>query len=344
MDDLLKQLSEAVGVSGAEKEVRLLIRNLIEPYVDEWHVDALGNLIALKKGDGSSTLRVMVDAHMDEVGFMITEIEGSGAAKFEVVGGFDDVALLGKVVQVGAQKVPGVIGARPIHLLKAGERTQVVKRESLRIDIGALTKEESAGKMKIGDRATFLTAYQELNNHALGKALDNRASCAILIELLRGERYPFDLYATFTVQEEIGTNGALVASYAVQPDLALVLECTPAYDLPNPSDVATNVALGKGAVVYVMDNRTIQDPRLVSHIMHTADAQGISFQIRQPGGGGTNTGSIQRASAGIPAATLATPGRYLHSPASLINLNDYAAVRQLANATLRSLTPTLLQF
>lgn len=339
MDDLLKQLSEAVGVSGTEKEVRLLIRNLIQPHVDEWRVDALGNLIALKKGDGSSPHRVMVDAHMDEVGLMITEIDGNGAAKFEAVGGFDDTALLGKVVQVGSQKLPGVIGARPIHLLKATERSQIVRRESMRIDIGALTKEEGASKMKVGDRATFLTTYQEFHNHALGKALDNRAACAILISLLRGERYPFDLYAAFTVQEEIGTNGALVASYAVQPDLALVLECTPAYDLPNPADLPTNVALGKGAVVYVMDNRTIQDPRLVSHIMQTADSQGIPFQIRQPGGGGTNTGSIQRAAAGIPVATLATPGRYLHSPASLINLNDFAAVQQLAEATLRTLIP-----
>jgi endoglucanase len=158
-----------------------------------------------------------------------------------------------------------------------------------------------------------------------------------LIELLRGERYPFDLIASFTVQEEIGLRGAAVAVYGAKPDVALVLECTPAYDLPNKNDVSANVILGKGPSVYVMDSRTIQDPRLVAHITRTATAAGIPFQIRQPGGGGTNTGAIQRKHGGIPAATLATPARYCHSPVSMINLDDYANVVRLADAVLRGL-------
>ncbi|HEX6385377.1 MAG TPA: M42 family peptidase, partial [Anaerolineae bacterium] len=267
MNELLKQLTEAVGVASAEKEVRLLIRDLIADHVDEWQVDTLGNLLAVKKGTGESDLRVMVDAHMDEVGLMVTSIESNGTLKFTGVGGFDNRALLGKVVQVGPKKHIGVIGARPIHLLKSNQRNSVVKMDDMRIDVGAKNKEAASKKVKVGDCAAFVTPYQELGPAAIGKAFDNRAGCAVLVELLRAEPYPFDLHAAFTVQEEVGLRGAQVAAYAIEPDVALVLECTPAYDLPNEKDVSPNVALGKGPAVYVMDSRTIQDPRLVAHVL-----------------------------------------------------------------------------
>jgi endoglucanase len=344
MNDLLKQLTEAVGVSGDEKEVRLLIRDLIKDHVDEWRVDAIGNLIALQRSqENGNGLRVMVDAHMDEVGLMITEVDSNGTLRFSGVGGFDDRALLGKVVQVGRKKLTGVIGARPIHLLKASERDNVVKMDSMRIDVGAKDKDDANGKVKAGDRAAFVTPYEELEETAIGKAFDNRAGCAALVELLRKGPYPFDLYACFTVQEEVGLRGAAVAAYGVKPDVALVLECTPAYDLPNKRDVSPNVALGKGPSIYVMDATTIQDPRLVSHITRTAAAHNIPFQIRQPGGGGTDTGAIQRANGGTPAATIAVPGRYAHTPAMMISLDDYHNVVRLAEAVLRGLTPELIK-
>jgi tetrahedral aminopeptidase len=343
MNELLKQLTEAVGVSGDEKEIRRLIRDLIADQVAEWRVDALGNLIARKPGTGESSLRVLVDAHMDEVGLMITDVDSNGTLQFETVGGFDDRALLGKVVQVGPKKLPGVIGARPIHLLKPNQRREIVKAEAMRIDIGAKNKDEAAGKVKIGDRAAFVTDYEELGDTAVGKAFDNRAGCAALIELLRAEPYPFDLYASFTVQEEVGLRGARVVAYDIAPDAALILECTPAYDLPNEKDVSPNVALGRGPSIYVMDAGTIQDPRLVSHITRTAAAEQIPFQIRQPGGGGTNTAAIQKTGPGVPAATIAVPGRYAHTPAMLISLADYHNVVKLADAALRRLTPELLQ-
>lgn len=343
MNELLRQLTEAVGVSSVEKEVRLLIRDLIAESVDEWRVDTMGNLIALKRGTGQFDLRVLVDAHMDEVGLMITEIDSSGMLKFEGVGGFDDRALLGKVVQVGPKKLTGVIGARPIHLLKGKQYDAVVKRDAMRIDIGATNKESASGKVKIGDVAAFVTQYEELGPTAIGKAFDNRAGCAALIELLRADPYPFDLVAAFTVQEEVGLRGAEVAAYGEKPDAALVLECTPAYDLPNKDDVSPNVSLGQGPSIYVMDRGTIQDPRLVSHITRTATEGDIPFQIRQPGGGGTNTAVIQRLHGGIPAATIAVPGRYAHTPAMMINLDDYANVVKLAEATLRTLTPDIIR-
>ncbi len=343
MNELLKNLTEVVGVSGEEKEIRRLIRDLIADHVDEWHVDAMGSLIATKKGTGVSDLRVLVDAHMDEVGLMITEIGSDGMLKFAPIGGFDARSLLGKVVQVGPQKLTGVIGAKPIHLLGPGQYDSVVKVDAMRIDIGAKNKDAANGKVKVGDRAAFVTEYEELGVTAVAKAFDNRAGCAALIELLRAKPYPFDLIASFSVQEEVGLRGAEVAAYSVQPDAALVLECTPAYDLPNENDVSPNVALGKGPSIYVMDRGTIQDPRLVAHITRTAAANDLPYQIRQPGGGGTNTATIQRAGAGIPAATIAVPGRYAHTPVMMINLDDYANVVKLTEATLRSLTADIVK-
>ncbi|MAT99772.1 MAG: peptidase M42 [Anaerolineaceae bacterium] len=343
MNELLKNLTEAVGVSGEEKEVRLLIRDLIADHVDEWHVDAMGNLIALKKGTGAPDLRVMVDAHMDEVGLIVTDYDSNGTLKFSGVGGFDDRALLGKVVQVGPKKITGVIGARPVHLLNATQRNTITKMDAMRIDIGAKNKDAASSKVDIGDRAAFVTEYEELGPTAVGKAFDNRAGCAALIELLRERPYPFDLIATFTVQEEVGLRGATTAAYGVKPDVALILECTPAYDLPNKKDESPNVALGKGPSIYVMDSGTLQDPRLVSLITQTAANYNIPFQIRRPGGGGTNTSVIQRVHGAIPAATIAVPGRYAHTPAMMINLDDYANVVKLAKATLLNLTVDIVK-
>ena len=343
MNELLKNLTEAVGVASYEHEVRLLILDLIKEHVDEWHVDAMGNLIALKKGTGASDLRVLVDAHMDEVGLMITGYDSNGTLKFEPVGGFNARTLLGKVVQVGPKKLAGVIGARPVHLLKANQRNSVVKIADMRIDIGAKKKETAEGKVKVGELAAFVTEYEEVGPCAIGKAFDNRAGCAALVKLLQAAPYPFDLTASFSVQEEVGLRGATVVGYSVNPDVAFVLESTPAYDLPNKDDASPNVALGKGPSIYVMDGVTIQDPRLVSHITKTAVAHNIPFQIRRPGGGGTNTAAIQRSQGGIPAATIAVPGRHAHTPTMMINLEDYANVVTLAEAVLRSLTPDIVK-
>lgn len=337
MNQLLRQLTEAAGVSSDEKEIRLLIRDLVVELVDNWQVDNLGNLIVTKKGTGDSDLHVLVDAHMDEVGMMITGFDRDGTCKFMTVGGIDSRSLLGKVVQVGPNKINGVIGARPIHLLKADQRDKVVKVDAMRIDIGAKSKAGAARKVNPGDTATFFTKYEESGDIAFGKAFDDRAGCAAMIELLMSDPFPFDLTAAFTVQEEVGLRGAQVVAYATNPDVALVLECTPAFDLPNKRDISPNVAIGKGPSIYVMDAGTIQDPRLVSHITRTAEAHDIPFQIRQPGGGGTNSAAIQRAAGAVPVATIATPGRYVHSPVSMISLNDFQNVVSLVDASLRSL-------
>jgi endoglucanase len=213
----------------------------------------------------------------------------------------------------------------------------------MRIDIGARHRSSAKRHVAIGDTATFTTKYEEYGATAVGKAFDDRAGCAVLIELLQAGPFPFDLVAAFTVQEEVGLRGAQVAAYTATPDVAFVLECTPAYDLPTKEDRSPNVSLGKGPAVYVMDNVTMQDPRLVSHIIRTAEMNGIPFQIRQPGGGGTNTGAIQRVHGGVAAATIAVPGRHAHTPNMMINLEDFAGTVALVKAVLSSLTPDVLE-
>ena len=335
MNELLKQLTEIPGVSGDEKAVRKAIKELIEPHVDDWWVDAMGNLIALKKGTGDSDLRIMIDAHMDEVGFLITDVMGDGTFKFSTVGGFDDRVLQGKLLQVGKKNIAGVIGGKPVHLSTTADRRRIVPNSSMRIDIGATSKESARGKVSVGEYATFMSEYTELDEVAIGKAFDDRAGCAIIIELLQGDPYPFDLYASFTVQEEVGLRGAHAAAASIEPDAAFVLDCTPAYDLPNPEDESPNVSLGRGPAIYVMDRGTIQDPRLIGYLMKTAEENDYRFQLRKPGGGGTNTSSIQRSGPGVASATISLPGRYLHGPHSMINLTDYDHMKGLLEAALR---------
>jgi endoglucanase len=350
VNELLQQLTTASGISGDEVEIRTLIRDLVEPLADEWRVDALGSIIALKKGTGQSNLKVMVDAHIDEVGLILTGIDSNGSLQFLPVGGLNPLMLAGQVVEIGRNKIRGVIGLKPVHLLNTrAEYSKIPALGSLRIDIGAKDKNEANSRVSVGDRATFFSEYLELGEDdefgrtALCKAFDNRAACAALIELLQGDPYPFDLYAAFTVQEEVGLRGAAVAAYGIEPDVAIIIECTPAYDLPNDQDRGSNTELGKGAALYVMDSQTIQDPRLVRHIMQAGSANDIPYQIRRPGGGGTNTGNVQRARAGCSAATIGLPGRHAHTGWMMISLKDYANYVRLTDAALRSLTRTVIE-
>ncbi len=336
--ELLQELSEAVGVSGGEEAVRKIVYDAVASDVDEIKTDTLGNLITLKKGQGRDPLKVMVAAHMDEIGLMITGHDSNGGLKFQSVGGVLDTALAGKRVQVGPKCVPGVIGIKPIHLSKGNEARQVVKKDSLRIDVGASSKDAAKEIAKIGDLATFLTPFSDLGPTFMGKALDDRAGCAALIQLVKGEPFSFDLYAVFTVQEEVGLRGARVAAYAIEPDAAFVLDCTPANDLPREKDVSPNTVLGKGPAIYIMGGRTFSDRRLVTLLTEAGDEEGIPYQMRQPGGGGTDAGTIQLARGGVPVVSVSVPGRYIHSPAAIINRQDFENTPRLVRAALSRLT------
>lgn len=347
----LKALSEAIGVSGDEGAVRKIVQDAIRGHVDEVRTDTLGNVIAVKKGTGRGVARIMLAAHMDEVGLMIVAIDTDGLLKFEAVGGLDDRVLLGKPVIVGAERIPGVIGVKPLHLLKGPEVEQVVKIDAMRIDIGAGSKETASRKVKPGDRATFSTACTVETRHAApalggtvrGKALDDRAGCAALIELVRGAPFAFDLHAAFTTQEEIGLRGARVAAHSVDPLAAFVLEGTICDDLPKEEEASPTTELGKGPAISLMDRTAIADRRLVDHLIATAEALGLPYQIKQPGIGGTDAGSIQLARAGVPSVTVSVPCRYIHSPAALMSLADFQNEITLLRAALERLTPSVLK-
>jgi endoglucanase len=346
---LLEELSLACAVSGDEGEVRKIVLDQVKGLADETTVDHLGNVLAICRGQAPGRLKVMLAAHMDEVGFMITQNEDreEGASRFEVVGGVDAGILLGKPVWIGREHVPGVIGPTPIHLTKAAERRRTVSIDSMRIDVGP----GNSGKVKVGDRATFATPFTRLGASLRGKALDDRLGVATLIELvrnysaMRSSPANIDLLAAFTVQEEIGLRGAQVSAYAFDPDLAIVLDCTPARDLPSwdgEENAQYNTRLGEGPAIYLADSATISDPRLVRHLIQTAEALNIPYQLRQPGGGGTDAGAIHKQRSGIPSVSVSVPGRYLHTPAGLVRLADWKNSLALVHAALSRLDRQIL--
>ena len=306
--------------------MRRLVLEAIGPHVDEVKVDTLGNVLAVKRAARRAAPRLLLAAHMDEVGLMIVDHDTDGSLRFEVVGGVSERVLLGKAVIVGPRRLPGVIGAAPVHLL-GGERLETVVRPGqMRIDIGAGNLDAARRQVAVGERATFATEFAVLGGTLRGKALDDRLGCASLIGLLRGGPYPVELHAAFTVQEEVGLRGARVAGYAVEPQAAIALDCTPANDLPDSrgrENTQYNARLGQGPVIYLADARTISDRRLVDYLRRLAEDAHLPYQIRQPGGGGTDAGAIQQTRAGVPVVSVSVPARYLHSPAALARAADW---------------------
>lgn len=337
--ELLEKLCNASAVSGDEGEVRKIVLEEAKPYADELRVDAVGNVLAIKKGKGENKLRVMLDCHMDEIGFMLVGEDGDGLYRFELVGGIDVRQLPGKQVLVGKNKTPGVIGARPIHLTTAEERQRKISLEQLRIDLGP------SGKAKVGDRAVFATRFRRVGPSIFAKAIDNRIGVAILLEMIKGEYNNLDLCLAFSVQEEIGLRGAKVAAHAFHPDLAFAIDSTPANDLPMHDDtenIAYNTRLGLGPAIYMADMGTLSDPRLIRFLAQVGSETGIPYQYRQPGGGGTDAGAIHKQLAGIPAVSVSVPGRYAHTSTLVSRTSDWEATLALFQAALPRITPELL--
>jgi len=342
---ILEKLSNEVGPSGREKAIRALIKAEIAELADRVEVDALGNLLAFKAGDGPEPrLKLMVSAHMDEIGFMVLHIEKSGLVRFGRVGGLDGRMLLSKRVVIGDDKTPGIIGLKPHHLTSDDEDERVPDIDDLAIDLGAEDDKAAGAKVKVGDYGTYATRFTALSDDPAwptvrGKAFDDRAGCTALIGLL-AQRYPVDLYAVFTVQEEVGLRGARVAGYRVAPDAAIALEGTVCDDTPKApdEDVSPVTQLGAGPAVTLMDRSLVSHPGMVRLLQETAAAEGIAIQYKQPALGGTDSGAIHLTRAGVPAVTVAIPCRYIHSPASILNLNDLTDTVKLVAAALQRVT------
>jgi putative aminopeptidase FrvX len=346
--DLLERLCNACAVTGEEREVRAIVLEqlhlLLPP--EQIKMDAMGNVLAVRPGQGTNRLRVMLAAHMDEVGFMLVQDEGDGIFRFENVGGVDSKQLAGKPVWVGRDRIPGVIGINPIHLTTSEERRRKISPETLRIDVGPL----NGARLKVGDRAVYATHFRRQGPSLIAKALDDRLGVATLLELLRTAPANVDLLAAFTVQEEIGLRGAGIAAYSLEPQLAIALDCTPAHDLPRwesgddrpLENTRYNARLGSGPAIYLVDRATISDPRLIRHLVDTAGLLGIPYQFRQAGGGGTDAGAIHQTRMGIPSVSVSVPARYLHTPASIARFSDWENTLALVLAALSRLTPEIL--
>lgn len=337
---LLEKLTSIIGVSGDEGEVRKVVLEQVKPYADDVRVDAMGNVLATRLGRGKNRLRVMLDAHMDEVGFMIVADEGEGIYRFQTVGGIDVRHLVGRQVFVGRERTPGVIGGKPIHLMEGDEYTRKVPLDGLRIDMGL------NGKAKVGDRAGFATQFRRVGPSIMAKSIDDRIGVATLIELFKHAPSNIDLCAAFTVQEEIGLRGAKVAAQYFNPYMAIAIDSTPANDLPlydGGENMNYNTKLGEGPAIYIADGSTLHDQRLVRFLAEVGDAEKIPYQFRQPGGGGTDSGAIQKALAGIPTVSVSVPHRYTHSPVSIARVEDWKNTLALLDAALKKIKPALLE-
>ncbi len=337
MIDLLKQLCRQNGVSGDEDAVRDFLREQAGPYADSIRTDALGNLIVFKKGRRSDGPKLLLAAHMDEVGLIVTRVTDEGFCKFDFVGGVDRRVAIGKPVVLGPEKIPGVIGLKAIHLVSREEGKKVPKTDSMYLDIGAADKDEALALVRPGTYGAFLGEPEELGEGMLkAKAIDDRVGCAVMLSLLR-EELPMDVTFAFTAQEEVGTRGAFAAAFSVKPDIALVLETTTAADLPGVDDHRKVCAPGKGPVISYMDGATIYDRGLFRTLTQLAEGHSIPWQTKEYIAGGNDARTIQRSRAGVRVAAMSAAVRYLHAPASVANVEDMENMLRLTRLFLEEM-------
>ncbi len=316
MLDLLQKLCLLDSTSGNEGAVRDFIINEIKGHC-EYKVDNLGNIICFKKGKKRSERRLMLDAHIDEVGLIITSVTPDGFLKFDTVGGMDASVLAFKTVKIG--DVLGVISSKPVHLLSKDEQKKPQKVSALYIDIGATSKEEALSLISLGDTAVIQSDFTVMDENIKAKAIDDRIGCAVLITLLK-EKAEYDYFAVFSTQEEIGTRGAKVATFAVNPDFALILEATTAADIAGvPADKSV-CNLGNGPAVSFMDRATAYDRELYQSAINS----GLKVQTKRAVAGGNNAGAVHLSREGVRTLAISLPCRYIHSPSCIANTNDMA--------------------
>lgn len=334
----LTKLSDICGVTGREGNVREILSEMLKPYVDEIHIDRMENLIAVKKGKPDAP-KIMLAAHMDEIGLMVKTITKNGFLQFSKLGGIDDRILLAQKVTVYTQKgvYAGVVGSKPPHIQKEDERKKIVTSDELFIDIGASSKEDAINAgVSVGDPICFDVKCTEMRNqNMLGKAFDNRAGCAALVETMKLKKdCDCSIYAVGTVQEEVGLRGAGPAAYGIDPDLALALDVTTAGDMPGVREYDTSVKLGNGPALTVYDSGTITHPKILRWIRDTASEERIPLQFESGLSGGTDAARISLTRQGVPSGTISIPTRYIHSPAGILNLSDLENTAKLVAAAI----------
>ena len=332
----LEKLSNLPGVSGDEGAVRQAIIEKLEGLPLKRRTDSMGNLLVSKGTERPSAPRIMLSAHMDEVGLIVVSIEESGHLRFKPLGGIDSRVLVSKRVRVGPEKIPGVIGAKAIHLQKPEERKKPFAADQLYIDIGAKNKEEAEKHLSIGAYVSFDTECVPIGGGCYrGKAFDDRAGCAVLLELLR-EKNNLSFDAAFTVQEEVGLRGARVAAYTLRPQIALAVEATAAADTPGTKEEYSATVLGKGPALSFMDRTLIADRGILQDLIKAAEGAAIPFQLRRTTGGGTDAGAISLSREGVRAGVVAVPCRYIHSPCGVLKESDLQHTLALVRAWLEA--------
>jgi len=322
--ELLKAVCETPGAPGFEDRIRTLILHEIKDLVDSYSIDAMGNILAVRKGMESK--KVMVTAHMDEISFIVTHIDDDGFLRFHTLGGFDPKTLTSqRVIVHGRKDLIGVMGSKPIHLMTAEERNKVAQIQDYFIDLG-MTKEEVLKFVEVGDPITRERTTIEMGDCINAKSLDNRISVFILIETLRelkSQALPYDLAAVFTVQEEVGLRGAMVSAHAVDADFGINLDTTIAFDVPGAKPHEMITSLGKGTAIKIMDGSVICDHRMVRYLKETAGKHNITWQPEILTAGGTDTAYVQRmGKKGTIAGAISIPTRHIHQVIEMVHKQD----------------------
>jgi len=326
LSDNLEELSNVHGVTGREQEVSKLMISMMKPHVDEIRLDKLENVIAMKKGKKVSP-KVMIAAHMDEIGLMVKTITKQGFLQFAKMGGIDDRILLAQKVIIHTQKGPlqGIIGSKPPHIQKEEERKKIVTYDRLFIDVGAEDRKD-ANKMgvRVGDPVSFDIKYAKLSDDVvMGKAFDDRVGCAIMIEILKQlKSTDCTLYAVGTVQEEVGLRGAATAAFGINPDVGIALDVTVAGDVPGVKEFEASVKMGKGPVLTVADHGLITHPKVMRLLLDTAEENTITYQLETGLPGTTDAAKMSLTRQGVPSGTISVATRYIHSPAGILSLKD----------------------
>ncbi|WP_053218964.1 M42 family metallopeptidase [Virgibacillus senegalensis] len=327
---MLKELTDARGISGNEKEAREVMKKYISPYADEVFTDNIGSLIAKKTGKESGP-KVMVAGHLDEVGFMVTRIDEHGFVYFQTIGGWWSQVMLAQRVTLMTRKgdITGIIGSKPPHILPAEARKKPVEIKDMFIDIGASSREEAEEfGVRPGDSIVPYFEFTQMNNEKLllAKAWDNRIGCAIAIEVLKrlkGENHPNVVYGVGTVQEEVGLRGARTATHAIQPDIGFGVDVGIAGDTPGISDKEADSKIGKGPQIILYDASAISHKGLRDFVLDTADEKKIPYQYATMAAGGTDTGSIHLTANGVPALSITIATRYIHTHAAILHQDDF---------------------